>query len=66
VREPWYRVDRASFSLSGRNLLTIWQRTTDLWGARLPDPEETSQAGGSSLGMVPPIAGITANLRVSF
>jgi TonB-dependent starch-binding outer membrane protein SusC len=59
-------VDRAALSVSGRNLWTIWQRTKDLTGAPITDPELTSPTGGSALGQMPGISSITASLRVSF
>lgn len=67
--DSWVRgtgVDRASLSISGRNLWTIWQRTKDINGAPVTDPEQTSPSGGSALGQMPGISSLTASLRVSF
>jgi TonB-linked SusC/RagA family outer membrane protein len=58
--------DRASLAVSARNPWTIWQRTKDIRGAPVTDPELTSPTGGSALGQMPGISSVTATLRVSF
>ncbi len=74
-------VDRASFSISGRNLFILWQKTKRLGvfgddeGLVIPDPEHSgtqddsgSNAGGgnNTLWGLPSIASVNATLRVTF
>lgn len=62
--------DRASLSVSGRNLLTIWQRNdTDLSGNPIYDPEyaiNSSNPAQTALWEMPGIAAFNASLRVTF
>ena len=74
-------VDRASFSISGRNLFILWQKTKRLGvfgddeGLVIPDPEHSgtqddsgSNAGGgnNTLWGLPSIASVNATLRGTF
>jgi len=62
--------DRASISLSGNNLFTIWQRTeTDLAGNPIYDPEYAingNDPSATALWEMPSIASFDATLRVTF
>lgn len=61
--------DNASFSVVGRNLWTIWQRTTHISGVKIDDPETRYPEGGisnTSTGQFPAIQNVTASLRLSF
>jgi TonB-dependent SusC/RagA subfamily outer membrane receptor len=61
------RGDRASFSIAGQNLLTIWQAQTHIAGRKIPDPEFSGAAASSStLYQIPAITTITGTLRVTF
>ena len=62
--------DRASISISGRNLWTIWRRTgKDLSGVRIPDPESVLGLSGKptlSFQNLPSLSSFSVVLRVSF
>lgn len=59
---------RASFALSARNLWTIWQKQTDIYGQVISDPEygTSSLDGTGNFWETPAIASINATLRVTF
>jgi hypothetical protein len=63
-------VDRASVSLSGRNLFYIWRRTEfDRSGVRMPDPENVapfSNEPNYTAGQMPALASWAVTLRVAF
>lgn len=64
--------DRASISISGRNLWILWRPVDEIEGSPILDPETnrvdgTGQGfGGSSAGSVPPLQSISIQMRVSF
>jgi outer membrane receptor protein involved in Fe transport len=63
-------IDRASVSVSGRNLFFFWRRTTvDNSGATLTDPENVLPVANEpnyTLGAVPSVASWAMTLRVAF
>jgi hypothetical protein len=61
--------DRASLSVTGRGLFTLWQAQKEIDGVRIQDPERTSTAdqyGASNIWLSPPMSSVTAMMRVSF
>ena len=60
--------DRASLALSGRNLWTIWQAQSDIYGAVTTDPEfgAPSLDGDGNFYETPPLTNINMTLRVTF
>ena len=60
--------DRASLALSGRNLWTIWQAQSDIYGATITDPEfgAPSLDGDGNFYETPPLTNISMTLRVTF
>jgi TonB-linked SusC/RagA family outer membrane protein len=62
------RVDRASLSVSARNLWYLWKKQEDVSGVPIPSPEvaNPSSEGSFSLFQWPPLSTIEASLRVSF
>ncbi len=65
-----FGADRASISVSGNNLVTLWQRTkTDLAGNPIYDPEYSingDQPQQTALWEMPGIASVNASIRVTF
>ncbi|MQA92089.1 MAG: TonB-dependent receptor [Gemmatimonas sp.] len=59
---------RASISISGTNLWTIWQKTKELSGAPVVDPEFAGieSVTDTDLGMMPPLSGFSVRFDVSF
>ena len=62
------RVDRASFSISARNLGYLWRKQEDVSGVPIPSPEiaNPQSEDAFSLFQWPPLTSIEASLRVSF
>ncbi len=60
------RVSRATLSVSGRNLATIWQRQNDVGGIEVVDPELNSASGPTAIGVIPPLRSFLVTMRVSF
>jgi TonB-linked SusC/RagA family outer membrane protein len=62
------RADRASFSLSARNLWYLWEKSDNQGGVPIPSHEITnpSSEGTFSLFQWPPLTTFEASLRVSF
>jgi TonB-dependent SusC/RagA subfamily outer membrane receptor len=60
--------ERASLSIAGRNLWTIWRAQEDVFGTPIPDPEmrRAVDAGTTSNSNVPPLSSFLITLRVSF
>jgi TonB-dependent starch-binding outer membrane protein SusC len=61
--------DRASLSVSARNLWYLWRHTKELGGVPIPSPEIGNPQGegsGFSLFQWPPISTFEASLRVTF
>jgi len=60
--------DRASITLAGRNLWTIWRAEPTIFGAPVPDPEiqRANDIDTGSNSNVPPASSFSATLRVSF
>lgn len=60
--------DRASLSLSARNLWYLWRKTEDVSGVPIPSPEiaNPQSEGAFSLFQWPPLTTFEATLRVSF
>jgi TonB-dependent starch-binding outer membrane protein SusC len=59
-------IDRATVSLTGRNLWWLWRRQTQITGANIPDHQTTSPTGASQLFQWPSLSSVTAAVRVSF
>ena len=60
------QLSRATLSVSGRNLATIWQRQTDVAGLEVVDPELNSVSGPTAIGVIPPLRSFLVTMRVSF
>jgi hypothetical protein len=63
-----FGVQRASVTVAGRDLWTIWVKQRYLQGERIPDPEARS-ASESSTGATfpqPPLSSLSVTMRVSF
>ncbi len=65
-----FGADRASITVSGNNIMTLWQKTkTDLAGASIYDPELSVNGdvpGQTALGGMPALTRYSAALRVIF
>jgi len=66
-----FGADRASISISGSNMWTIWQRTKQASsGVPIIDPEftgaRTGNLGDSDLGRMPPLSSFAVRMDVSF
>ena len=59
-------MSRATLSVSGRNLWTIWQRQKDVAGIDLVDPELNQTSSSSSIAPIPPLRSFLVTMRVSF
>ena len=70
IPQSWLAgADRATFSLSARNVAFIWRAQTTIFGGQVGDPELGSVeniTGASNFRASPPTASISATLRVSF
>jgi hypothetical protein len=68
--ESWLLgADRASFSFSARNAFIIWRKQSTISGGQVGDPEIGSLeelSGASNFRSIPPLASLSATLRVSF
>jgi hypothetical protein len=62
------RVDRASLSVSARNLWYLWRKQRDVAGVNIPSPEiaNPSSEGSFSLFQWPPLTTFDVSLRISF
>ncbi len=60
--------ERASLSVSARNLWYLWRKTEDVSGVPIPSPEiaNPQSEGAFSLFQWPPLTTFEATLRVSF
>jgi hypothetical protein len=60
--------ERASLSLSARNLWTIWQAQSHVYGAHITDPEYGSPSldGDNNFYETPPLTNVSVTLRVTF
>jgi hypothetical protein len=60
--------ERASLSMSARNLWTIWQAQPDIYGVPVTDPEYGSPSldGDSNFYETPPLTNVSLTLRVTF
>jgi outer membrane cobalamin receptor len=60
--------ERATLSLSARNLWTIWQAQPDIYGVPISDPEYGSPSldGDSNFYETPPLTNVSVTLRVTF
>jgi hypothetical protein len=61
--------DRASLSVTGRDLFILWRAQDEINGVRVQDPERTAtteQYGGSNIWLSPPMSSVSAMIRVSF
>jgi hypothetical protein len=60
--------ERASVSLSARNLWTIWQAQSHIYGVPITDPEFGSPSldGDNNLYESPPLTNVSVTLRVTF
>jgi hypothetical protein len=59
-------MSRATVSVSGRNLWTIWQRQKEVAGIDLVDPELNQTSSNSSIAPIPPLRSFLVTMRVSF
>ena len=61
-------MDRASLSVSGRNLWTIWVAQEDIWGLQVTDPEYGTPyvETDDNFWETPPLASLSATLRMTF
>jgi hypothetical protein len=59
---------RASVAFSARNILSIWRKQTDIYGAALADPEygASSLSGTSNYWETPPLTSLNLTMRVTF
>ncbi len=59
---------RASLAVSARNILSIWRKQTDIYGAALADPEygTSSLDGTSNYWETPPLTSLNLTMRVTF
>jgi hypothetical protein len=61
--------ERASVSVTARNMFILWQAQEDVSGVTITDPERNSsveQFGGENYWLSPPLSSVTAMLRVTF
>jgi TonB-linked SusC/RagA family outer membrane protein len=58
--------ERASLSVSARNLWTIWMAQRDIYGHPVTDPEFGNPNGGSGVRAQPPTVNWNVTLRVTF
>ena len=59
--------ERASLSVSARELANLWVAQQDNWGARIADPEESRiNDGEANYRVMPPLSRLSAELRVTF
>ncbi|MSR36426.1 MAG: SusC/RagA family TonB-linked outer membrane protein [Gemmatimonadetes bacterium] len=59
--------DRASLSVSARELANLWVAQADNWGAHIADPEESRIGDGeANYRVMPPLSRLSAELRLTF
>ena len=64
-----FGTNRATVSLAGRNLATLWVAQEEVWGQPVVDPERRSPGSESSASMqtvVPPLSSIMLTVRMNF
>lgn len=68
---PWagrIGADRASVSLSGHNVWTIWRAQSEIYGHEVADPElgTPTLSGNGNFWEAPPISSVSVTLRATF
>ncbi len=65
----WLRASRASITVAGRNLATLWVAQRDIFGQPIPDPEvrtPSSNLSGYVQTVLPPFSQVVTTVRLSF
>jgi TonB-dependent SusC/RagA subfamily outer membrane receptor len=64
-----FGASRASITVAGRNLATLWTAQEEIFGHRIPDPEirtPSSNLSGYVQTVIPPLSTLITTVRISF
>ena len=64
-----FGASRASITVAGRNLATLWTAQEEIFGHRIPDPEirtPSSNLSGYVQTVIPPLSTVITTVRISF